>query len=204
MPLKVSNNWLQSYSASKFEVTGHTIINAVTDNPFFLDLDPPLPVLIGHEANYVNAAAAATDGGKAETAAKNAARLVYAESLRQLGTYIDATATTEEQFLSSKYPLRKEGAPIGIQPAPSNMRAKHGKVSGSLDASCDANEHRVLYEWQTAVGQNPTDWTIQPTSNSSRSTFSGFTPGTWVNVRCRVRVPAGAGDWSSVVQLMMI
>ena len=61
-----------------------------------------------------------------------------------------------------------------------------------------------MYEWQTATGQTPGEWTTQPTTNSARTGFSGFTPGTWVNVRARIRVPAGAGDWTNPAQIMMI
>lgn len=202
--MKTSTTWLVNSGDDSFESGSHTIITALTGNPVFAEPEPTLPALTGMLTTFTTASAAAKDGGKAETAAKNAARVVLAQGLRELGAYIDRTATTLEEFLSSKYPLQKERAPVGIQPAPSNLRTRHGKVSGSLDAACDANEHRVMVEWQTATGQNPTDWTTQPSTNSSRTTFSGFTPGTWVSVRCRIRVPAGVGDWSNVVQLMMI
>ncbi|MES2474951.1 MAG: hypothetical protein V4640_04155 [Verrucomicrobiota bacterium] len=204
MPLKVSNTWLLNYADSDYEATCHGVTNSLTGSAIFTNPQPPLPELIALLSTFTDSASRAKGGGRAETAAKHAARLACSQGFRELGQYIDATATTLEQFLSSKYPMQKERAPIGIQPAPSNLRVKHGKVSGSLDAACDVSDHRVLYEWQTAVGQIPADWTIQPTSNSSRSTFSGFTPGTWVNTRCRFRVPAGAGDWSSVVQIMMV
>ena len=61
-----------------------------------------------------------------------------------------------------------------------------------------------MYEWQSAIGQNPTAWTNEAPTNSSRSTFEGSTPGTWLNARVRSRVPAGAGDWSGVSQIMVI
>lgn len=204
MSLKTSSTWLTSYSDNDFDSTGNTILTAVKDNPSLPAPVPTIEDLLAMQKHFTDSSAAATDGGKTETAAKNSARLVYAEGLRQLGEYIDKTATTLEQFLSTKYPMQKDRLPVGIQPAPSNLRLRHGKVSGSLDAACDVSDHRVMYEWQTAIGQNPTEWEIQPSTNSSRTTFSGFTPGTWVSVRCRIRVPAGAGDWSSVVQIMMV
>ena len=77
-------------------------------------------------------------------------------------------------------------------------------ASGSIAATCDVSDHRVMYEWQTAIGQSPTDWTSEPPTNSSRTGFSGYTPGTWLNCRVRFRVPAGAGDWSSAIQIMVV
>ncbi len=204
MKPRVSTTWLGTSSDSDFESTAHSILTALTGSTIFPTPEPPLATLTAHLTAFTQAASAARDGGRAETAAKNAARAIVEEDYRKLGQYIDDTATTLEQFLTSKYPLQKERAPVGIQPAPANLRLKHGKVSGSLDAICDVNEHRVMYEWQTATGQTPGEWTTQPTTNSARTGFSGFTPGTWVNVRARIRVPAGAGDWTNPAQIMMI
>ncbi|MEO7098761.1 MAG: hypothetical protein ABI162_05325 [Luteolibacter sp.] len=204
MTPRVSITWLTSSTDSDFESTAHSIITALTGSAVFTNPEPTLADLTTRLTAFANAASAARDGGKAGTAAKNAARALVQEDFRELGQYIDATAATLEQYHSSKYPLQKERAPVGIQSAPSNLRVKHGKVSGSLDALCDVTDHRVIYEWQTATGQTPAEWTTQPSTNSSRTTFSGFAPGTWVNTRSRIRVPAGAGDWSTVVQIMMI
>ena len=204
MTPRVSNTWIASSSESEFESTAHTIIASLTGSLVFTNPAPTIPALTARLAAYTSAVTVARNGGKTETAAKNTARDLLEEDLRELGHYIDKTADTLEDFLSSNYPLQKERAPIGVQPAPANLRAKHGKVSGSLEAVCDVSDHRVMYEWQTATGQTPAEWTIQPSTNSSRASFSGFAPGTWVNTRCRIRVPAGPGDWSSVVQIMMV
>jgi hypothetical protein len=203
MTPRVSTTWLATSSDNDFEATTHSIITALTGSTVLNNPKPPLAEITSHLATFTTAASAAKDGGRADTAAKNAARTVVEEDFRRLGQYIDDTAVTLEDFLNSKYPLQKERAPIGIQSAPSNLRLKHGKVSGSLEALCDVGDHRVMYEWQTAIGQTPAEWTVQPSTNSSRTSFSRFTPGTWVNVRARIRVPAGAGDWSNVVQIMM-
>ena len=204
MTPRVSTYWIASSTESEFESTAHTIIASLTGSLVFINPDPTIPVLTARLAAFTSALAEARGGGKTETAAKNTARVLLEEDLRELGRYIDKTADTLEDFLSSNYPLRKEGAPLGVQAAPANLRAKHGKVSGSLEAVCDVCDHRVMYEWQTATGQTPAEWTIQPSTNSSRASFSGFAPGSWVNTRCRIRVPAGAGDWSTVVQIMMV
>lgn len=109
-----------------------------------------------------------------------------------------------EILLSSKFPLQKPRVPVGIQPPPENLRLKTGKVSGSVIARCDTTDHRVMYEWQTATGENPVTWENQPPTNSASSAFGTYAPGTWLNVRVRARVPAGAGDWSSVIKIMVV
>jgi len=59
-------------------------------------------------------------------------------------------------------------------------------------------------EWQTATGEKPADWKSEAPTISSRTTFEGSTPGTWLNARVRARVPAGAGDWSGVTRIMVV
>ena len=204
MTPRISNTWLTTYSDSDIDTTVHAIITALTGNAFFPAPAPTLAAITALFEAFIAALGAAKDGGKAETAAKNAARVALQDGMRSLGQYIENTADDLEQLLSSKYPLQKERAPLGIQPAPANLRLKHGKVSGSIAAACDVGAHRVMYEWQTAPGETPTDWKNEAPTNSSRTTFDGAAPGTWLNARVRARVPAGAGDWSGVTRIMVI
>lgn len=75
---------------------------------------------------------------------------------KKWGQYIDDTAEGDlETLLSSKFPLQKPRVPLGIQPAPANLRLKHGKVSGYVAARCDSSEHRVMYEWQLGEIDRP-------------------------------------------------
>lgn len=204
MTPRISNTWLTTYSDSDIDITVHAIITALTGNAFFLTPAPTLAAITVLFEAFIAALGLVKDGGKSEAAAKNSARVLLQDGMRSLGQYIENTAEDLEQILTSKYPLQKERAPLGVQPAPENLRLKHGKVSGSIAATCDVNSHRVMYEWQSAIGENPTEWTNEAPTNSSRTTFEGNTPGTWLNARVRARVPAGAGDWSGVTRIMVI
>lgn len=202
---RVSYSWLKAQSDDEVTGTIMDIVTAMTDNSFFPTPAPPLVDVQSLLVGFQTAQAVAANGGKVETAAKSTARDILVESTHSLGDYIDRAAGGNlEKLLSSSYPLQKDRAPVDIQPAPANLRLKHGKVSGSIAAYCDPNTHRVLYEWQTAAGASPTEWQIEPSTNSARSVFSGHAPGSWLYVRVRARVPAGAGDWSSVIQIMVI
>ena len=204
MTSHVSTHWITTSTHSELGSTARTIITALAESTVFTHPKPTLAELTTHLNGFDTSSALAKDGGKAETAARKAARDLLEDDLRELGRYIDETGQTLEQFLNSKFPLRKQNSPVDIQPAPSNLRLKHGKVSGSLEAVCEVCDHRVIYEWQTAIGQNPDEWVNQAPTTGARITVSGFAPGTWVNTRARIRVPAGVGDWSSVVRIMML
>jgi hypothetical protein len=201
---RLSNTWITTYSDSDIETTVGAIITALTNNPFFPGLAGLLAEVVVLFDAFVAALGVARDGGKAETAAKNAARVALQDRLRLLGREIEKIADSLEQILTTKYPLQKERSPLGVQPAPANLRLKHGKVSGSIAATCDVGEHRVMYEWQTAIGENPEAWKSEAPTNSSRTTFGGAAPGSWLNARVRARVPAGAGDWSGVSRIMVV
>lgn len=205
MKARLSSTWLRTSSDSELDTTTHAIISGMTGNAAFPTPAPPLAAIQSALAGFNEALGTAKDGGKAETAAKNAARLELAAQVRTLGQYIEDTADGNlEHLLSSKFPLQKERAPLDIQPAPANLRLKQGRISGSAVATCEVVPHRVIYEWQHATGQNPTDWLNGPPTNSARTEFNGFPPGTWLNVRARVRVPAGAGNWSGITQMMLV
>jgi hypothetical protein len=204
MTFRVSHTWLTTSSDSDIDTTVRAIITALSGNPIFPAPSPDLEAITTLFDNFIAGLDAAKDGGKAETAAKNAARVALQDGMRLLGQYLEKTAGNLEQILTSKYPLQKERAPLGIQPAPANLRLKHGKVSGSIAAVCDVGEHRVMYEWQTATGENPTEWKSEAPTTSSRTNFEGVAPGTWLNARVRARVPAGAGDWSGVSRIMVV
>jgi hypothetical protein len=202
---RLSYSWLNSATDDELGGSVLSIITAMTDNEFFPTPVPALADVQGLLAGFQSAQAAAANGGKLETAAKNSARTALVDSSRSLGGYIDtAAAGLLENLLSSNYPLQKDRAPVDIQPAPSNLRLKHGKVSGSITVACAPNSRRVIYEWQSAVGQTPVDWKSEPPTNSASCAIDGNAPGSWLNVRVRARVTAGSGDWSGVSQIMVV
>jgi hypothetical protein len=167
---RLSYSWLNSATDDELGGSVLSIITAMTDNEFFPTPVPALADVQGLLAGFQSAQAAAANGGKLETAAKNSARTAL----------------------------------VDIQPAPSNLRLKHGKVSGSITVACAPNSRRVIYEWQSAVGQTPVDWKSEPPTNSASCAIDGNAPGSWLNVRVRARVTAGSGDWSGVSQIMVV
>jgi hypothetical protein len=203
---KVSYTWLSSSTDSGFDSSVQSIIEGLTGNADFPNPAPTLAVVQAAYDVFKADFAAARNGGKAATVAKNNSRAALEGIMRDLGQYIEETAAGDlEKLLGTNYPLQKERSnSVGIQPAPTNLRLKHGKVSGSISAACETDGVRVMVDWQTAAGQVPGEFTSALSTNSLRTTFSGLTPGTWLNARCRARVPAGAGDWSNVVQIMVI
>lgn len=204
MSPRVSNSWLNTSTDSNLDTTIQAIITGLSGNVAFPNLAAALAAVVTLLGAFTAALGIARDGSTADTAAKNAARASLVVGVRTLGRAIDSTAQNLEQALSTKYPLQKERSALGIQPAPSNVRAKHGKVSGSVACTSDGSDHRVMYDWQSAVGENPGTWITEPSTNSASATFSGHVPGSWLNVRVRIRVPAGAGDWSGVAKIMVV
>jgi hypothetical protein len=204
MKPNVSTTWLTSSSDSDLDTTIQSILTGLTNNPAFLNPLPTLAAIIALLTAFTTALGVSRNGGKSDTAAKNTARAALATGVRALGQYIDDTAENLEQALSTNYPLKKVGSPLGIQPAPANLRLRHGKVSGTITGVCDSSVHRVLFEWQTAIGDNPTNWAIEPSTNAASTNFNNHPPGSWLNARVRARVPAGAGDWSGVARIMVI
>ncbi len=201
----VAYGWLTSGREAQLEPNVQAVITALKDNPHFPDPVPPLAQAETHLAAYVHARAQAKDGGRLATAAKNAARAELVSTMRELGAYIQQTSGGDlEILLSSKFPLQRPRHRLDVQPAPENLRLKQGKVSGAIVAQFDNSRHRLVYEWQTTTGETPGEWTNQPPGTATRATFEGFAPGTWVYVRVRSRVAAGASDWSGLARIMAV
>jgi len=201
----ITIGWLTRSSDEVLASQVNSILDALTGSSIFPTPNPTLASLQALLASFNAAMAAARQGGKTATQVKNDARAALVVAMRDLGQYIDDTADGDmASLLSSKYPLVKERTPVGIQPAPANLRVRPGPVSGSLICRCDSNPVSPIYEWQSGVGATPATWQDHPPTKGSRVVLDGFTPASTISIRVRQRVPAGVSDWSTAVSIIVV
>ena len=81
--------------------------------------------------------------------------------------------------------------------------AKPGRVSGSVDLEAPRAGHRAAYEWAYSEDAGVT-WVMLPVTVQARTTVSGLRPGSRVWFRYRAVTKAGTGDWSEVVEIMVV
>ena len=183
-----------------------TIITSMTDNPAYPTPAPTLAAVQTALNTFSNAVAAAADGGKTLTAAKNAARTALAMLVRELASYVHVACKGDiQKLLSSGFPTQKATRqPLGILPAPSGLSVSNGARSGEINAWATPVNGAGIYNWNLALASAP-DTIVQTVQTTAASVvFDGLTPGLAYNVEVNVVGSAGPSDWTDPVSQFVI
>ncbi len=131
-----------------------------------------------------------------------------ADSLGMMSTNLMETENvTETDLASTEFPVVKERErTTNVPPAPSDLRLRHGPISGQLVADCKlAMENIRLLEVQWALDPMNGPWTdADPTTSSRGFKIEALPRGKDVWVRVRARNVIGAGAWSDPATIMVI
>ena len=194
-------------SSDALLVTGaQTIVTAMTTNPDYPTPTPTLATVTTALNAFIVAIANAADGGKEETAIKNAKRAELTSLLRQLASYVGVTCGNDmAKLLSSGFPTQKPNrSPIGVLPAPDAPVATPGPLTGQLDAVSAPVFGAYTYNWRVALASAPTVFVQQVQTTAARNTFSGLTPGQVYFIQLNAVGSAGPSDWSDDGETMVV
>jgi hypothetical protein len=106
------------------------------------------------------------------------------------------TPTDIAALASTGFPLRSAPSPVGMLPAPGDLRAEASDQEGQVFLLCNAVTGASSYEWQCREHQDAATFHTIQTSTASRITASGLTPGNVCAFRVRAIGSAGPGAWS--------
>ena len=105
MIVKPAIGFLSSSSDALLVTGAQTIVTALTTNPDYPTPTPTLATVITALNDFTVAIANAANGGKEETAIKNAKRAELTSLLRQLASYVGVTCGGDmAKLLSSGFP----------------------------------------------------------------------------------------------------
>lgn len=177
----------------------------MTNNPNFPTPSPALTEVQPLLTAFQTALAAAGDGGKVKTAAKNDAREALVEPLRNLAIYVQQNCGNDlTKLLSSGFEARKTPQPAGILPAPLMVTLTNTGISGEIAFRSPPVDNASAYEAQsTSDPASIADWENQGTFSAARATLPGFAPGKVVWIRERAIGAAGPGIWSEPASIMV-
>jgi hypothetical protein len=206
MNVKPAIGFLTKDGQAAFAEKVTTILQRMTNNPHFTTPLPTLAVVQTSFDTYKVAAADAVDGGKQETAIRDARRAELVALLRQLASYVSATANGNlEVLISSGFPVQKTGrTPIGPLPAPSAPVVSQGPVTGALVAVASPVYGASAYNWSVALESAPDTDVQTAQSTGARATFMGLTPGRIYVICLNAVGAAGVSDWSDYGSLMVV
>ena len=206
MTVKPAIGFLTKDGDAQLDQDTETIIASMTGNANFPTPSPTLAVITTALNAFTIALADAADGGVEKTAIKNAKRAELVSLLRQLSSYVFATANGDmTKLLSSGFPAQKTSrSPIGPLPAPATPVLSQGPVTGSLNALSPPVSGSYIYNWRVALASAPTTYVKQQQTTAASNTFEGLTPGQTYNVELNAVGTAGTTDWSGPGELMII
>jgi hypothetical protein len=146
----------------------------------------------------------ALDGGKIAIATRNAARAEMLSLLRQLASYVSGNCDADLVLLiGSGFDAVRAPAPVGVLPAPDNLRLDLTGISGQLYLRFDRVANAVNYSVQVATDPDG-PWTDQDLSTSTRVMIDGLTPGKVYWVRACANGSAGASGWGGPATAMAV
>jgi hypothetical protein len=176
------------------------VVTGLTGNANFTTPPVSATTIGTQKTAFETALAAAENGGKTLTTAKNTARDTLVNSLRQDAVYVEQQAGgVEAKITSSGFQVASRvHSPMATMPKATILQIIN-ETSGQLLVRIQAIANAHSYEAQTQVGAGA--WTPAGISSQARRfVIPNLTPGTTYNVRVRA-VGAGQsyGDWSDPV-----
>lgn len=178
----------------------------MTNNPKYPTPSPTLAAVQTAFDSYKVAAADAVQGGKQNTAIRDSRRGELVGLLRQLASYVSATANGDlEALMSSGFPIQKPSrAPIGPLPAPEAPVLSQGPVTGNLAAVAPPVHGASSYNWSIALASAPDKDVQTAQTTGARASFTGLTAGQIYLVSLNAVGAAGISDWSDSGSMMVV
>ena len=166
---------------------------------------PTIAVITAARLTLENSIAAALDGGKAATFAKNQAEEAMDIIITQVAGYVQSQAGADEaKILGAGFDVRGKGEPIGPLPAPPNLRAdltdQVGQIKLDWDVVYGAREYDV--ERNDTDPMVETNWKNLDTVTPSKYLDEGLASGSTHWYRVRARGTAGPSPWSDPARAM--
>lgn len=176
----------------------------MTGNTNYPTPSPTLAVITTSVNAFETSVHDALDGGKIAIATRNAARNELLSLLRQLAAYVTGTCSADVlTLIGSGFDAIKTPSPVGVLPAPQNLRLDYTGMSGELLLKFDRVNNAANYSVQTA--ENPSGpWEDQDLSTSARVTIGGLTPGKVYWARACANRSQGASEWGGPATAMAV
>jgi hypothetical protein len=201
---KVALTFISRSSDKDLVVATSRIVNGMTGN---LSYPTPAPTLVAVAAarDALLAAINVANGSKLTIASRRQLRPALEGLLRQLAQYVQTASNGDPLVLTgSGFPLHRGRQPVGVLPAPTNLRLSRGLISGQLRARCKVVAQAASYQWRVASAAAPTVWLPADPTVAANATLQGLTPGTQYIVQVRAIGSKGPSDWSdATMQIAM-
>src|ERR1041384_5748407 len=153
------------------------VVTLITGNTQYPTPSPTLTVVTTAVNALETAVHDALDGGKRAIATRNAARQELLSLLRQLAAYVAGSCNADVRLLiGAGFEAIRTPSPVGVLPAPGNLRLDLTGISGQLYLRFDRVPNAANYSVQTATTPDGL-WDKRDLSTSTRVSIEGLTLG---------------------------
>ena len=199
------------YTAVELGPIAHTIHGKLTTNAASFT-NPPLSLatFLTQITTYDEALFARASNAKADILAFNEAREVLETSLGWLGNHVNTVAKGDPILVEeSGFPSYETNRPPNTSPpaAPTDLRLRHGEVSGTIIARYKPDRPGTTNELQcnSADPNVEANWLQRGIYQGGRAEITGCPPGAviWVRVRT-VGLKGVMGAWSDPAQIRVL
>jgi hypothetical protein len=139
--------------------------------------------------------------GKVEKQTRDTAFQALKDLIRELGGYVQAHCNGDRDLiLSAGFDPRRANDPLGLLPAPQNMRALVTLYPGRLDVSWKGVRGRYMYQLYMTTGdpQDAAGWNLLLQSTRNRHAITGLTSDKIYTFRAVALGTAGASPVSDI------
>jgi hypothetical protein len=173
------------------------VVEGMTGNPSFPTPSPALVTVTGAIAELQTAETAALARTKGAAATRDAKRAVLVSLLQSLRMYVQSIADQSGETASAII----QSARMGVKKTPARrprvFAALAGANSGTVKLVAPSAGSRASYDWQSSPDGKT--WTDLGTTLQAKTTLTGQTAGTVLQLRYRPVTKTGATDWSAPV-----
>ena len=139
--------------------------------------------------------------GKVEKQTRDSAFLVLKDLIRELGGYVQSLCTGDKDLiLSAGFDVRRSNDPVGLLPAPQNMRALVTPYPGRLEVRWKGVKNRNMYQlYMTDKDpQDPANWKLLLQSTRNAHTINDLESNKVYTFRTVALGAAGASPLSDI------
>jgi hypothetical protein len=175
------------------------VVTRISGNASFPSPTPALATVSAAITDLQSAETATLARTKGAAAIRNTKRATLVRLLQQLRMYVQSVVDGNEDTAAAV--IQSSGFALKKTPTrkPRVFAALAGANSGTVRVVAPSAGHRASYDWQSSPDGKT--WTDLGSTLQAKTTLTGQTPGTVLQLRYRPVLKAGAGDWSAPVTL---
>jgi hypothetical protein len=191
------------HTAAQWLVLSKAVYDSLANNKGMFATPNPALAILSADIAALDAAELATHTRTVGVIAARDAKLVIVRTdLRKVVAYVQGLVDADPA--NAAIIAKNAGLDLRKEPSvnKSEVSAKAGKTSGTVDATARVGGVKSAHEWEYSADGGKT-WTAAPVTLQAKTTITGLIPGTSLLVRHRAVTKTGPSDWSAPVPLIV-